>query len=93
MAMTEAYVHAGELHRAEGDISRAFGAYEARLRSFVSAKQKAALGFRGFFAPETSLALWARNAIVHALSNRFFGKRLLARSLHDDLELLEYLAA
>ena len=84
---------AGELHRADGDFARAFAAYDARLRSFVTAKQKAALWFRGFFAPQTALALKARNLAVHALSIRFLAKRLLARSLHDDLELPQYLAA
>ncbi|MGE5277629.1 MAG: FAD-binding domain [Acidobacteriota bacterium] len=93
LAMIEAYVLAGELHRAHGDVARAFLAYEARLRPFVTAKQKAALRFRAFFAPQTALALKARNAAVNALSIRFFAKRFLARSLHDDLELPEYVAA
>ena len=35
LAMTEAYVLAGELHRSAGDLRRAFAAYDARLRSFV----------------------------------------------------------
>ena len=38
--MIEAYVLAGELHRAGGDIVRALAAFEARLRSFVTLKQK-----------------------------------------------------
>lgn len=93
LAMIEAYVLAGELHRADGDFTRAFAAYDALLRSFVTAKQKAALGFRGFFAPQTTIALKVRNVAVHALAIRFFAERLLARSLHDDLELPEYFAA
>ncbi len=93
LAMTEAYVLAGELHRTGGDFARAFAAYEARLRSFVTAKQKAALRFRGFFAPESVLTLKMRNLAVDALSIPFLTKRLLARSLRDDLDLPEYLAA
>jgi len=92
LAMTEAYVLAGELHRAAGDFTRAFAAYDGRLRSFVTAKQKAALGFRGFFAPRTALGLRVRNLVVETLSIRFVARRLLARSVHDDLELPEYLA-
>lgn len=93
LAMAEAYVLAGELHRAGGDFTRAFTAYDERLRSFVTAKQKGALGFRGFFAPRTALGLRVRNLVVKTLSIRFVAKRLLARSVHDDLELPEYVAA
>lgn len=93
LAMLEAYVLAGELHRAGGDFTRAFAAYDARLHAFVAAKQKAARLFRGFFAPKSWLGLKVRNVAVVALSNRFIAKRLLARSLRDDLELPEYLAA
>ena len=92
LAMLEAYVLAGELHRADGDFARAFESYDARLRSFITAKQKAALGFRGFFAPQTALALKARNALVNALSIGFLAKRFLATQLRDDFELPEYSA-
>ena len=90
LAMVEAYVLAGELHRANGEFTRAFAAYEARLRSFVTAKQKSALGFRSFFAPETALGLKARDVVVKALSTAFVAKRFLARWLTDDLELPHY---
>ena len=90
--MLEAYVLAGELHRADGDFARAFESCEARLRSFITAKQKAALGFRGFFAPQTALGLKARNALVNALSIGFLAKRFLATQLRDDFELPEYSA-
>ena len=93
LAMTEAYVLAGELHRAAGDFRRAFAAYDTRLRAFVTAKQRAALRFRGFFAPQTALGLTVRNLVVHALSIPLVATPLLARSLHDDLVLPEYLAA
>jgi 2-polyprenyl-6-methoxyphenol hydroxylase-like FAD-dependent oxidoreductase len=92
LAMIEAYVLAGELHRAAGDIGRALTAFEKRLRSFVILKQKSALRFRGFFAPRTALALKMRNVAVSALSIPFFGNRLLVSSLHDDLALPDYLA-
>jgi 2-polyprenyl-6-methoxyphenol hydroxylase-like FAD-dependent oxidoreductase len=91
--MTEAYVLAGELHRTGGDLTRAFAAYDARLRSFATAKQKAAVRLRGFFAPETALALKARNVAIDALGIAFFTGWLLARFLQDDLDLPKYLAA
>jgi 2-polyprenyl-6-methoxyphenol hydroxylase-like FAD-dependent oxidoreductase len=93
LAMIEAYVLAGELYQAGGDLARAFAAYETRLRPFVAAKQHAALRFRSFFAPQTALALKLRNVAVNALRFRFLAKRWLGRSVHDDLELPEYLAA
>jgi 2-polyprenyl-6-methoxyphenol hydroxylase-like FAD-dependent oxidoreductase len=92
LAMIEAYVLAGELHRADGDIVRALAAFEARLRSFVTLKQKAALRFRAFFAPRTALALRVRNLAVRALAMPFVGNRLIGGSLRDDLVLPDYLA-
>lgn len=93
LAMLEAYVLAGELRRSAGDIAPALAAYEARLRSLVAAKQKAAIRFRGFFAPETTLTLAIRNLAVHLFSVRFVAARLLAGSFNDDLELPDYRAA
>jgi 2-polyprenyl-6-methoxyphenol hydroxylase-like FAD-dependent oxidoreductase len=93
LAMTEAYVLAGELHRARGDHARAFAAYQARLHEFVTAKQNGAVGFRGFFTPKTSLGLHVRNAIVHTLSFPYLEKLLVSRSLRDNLELPLYDAA
>jgi 2-polyprenyl-6-methoxyphenol hydroxylase-like FAD-dependent oxidoreductase len=93
LAMTQAYVLSGELHRAAGDFAKAFAAYEARLRSFVTTRQKGALWFRGFFAPRSHLGLRVRNLIVNALSSPLLARRVIARSLRDDLELPRYLAA
>jgi 2-polyprenyl-6-methoxyphenol hydroxylase-like FAD-dependent oxidoreductase len=93
LAMTEAYVLAGELHRANGDYARAFAAYETRLQTFVTAKQKTALSYRGFFAPASSFSLKVRNAAVHALAIPHLTKLLVARSFRDELTLPHYLAA
>ncbi|HUH95158.1 MAG TPA: FAD-binding domain [Casimicrobiaceae bacterium] len=92
LAMLEAYVLAGELHRANSDTPRAFAAYERRLRRLVTARQDSAAWFRGFFAPETTLGLAVRSLAVHAFGLPFVAKPLVARSLRDDLELPEYAA-
>ena len=92
LAMTEAYVLAGELHRADGQILHALAAFEARLRAFVAAKQKAALRLRSFFAPRTRLALEARNVVVRALALPIIGDQLVRRSLQDDFVLPDYRA-
>jgi 2-polyprenyl-6-methoxyphenol hydroxylase-like FAD-dependent oxidoreductase len=92
LAMLEAYVLAGELHRAGGQIATALAAYETRLRAFVTARQRAALRLRQFFAPRTALALWLRNVAINALAAPMLGRRLLARALRDDFVLPDYLA-
>ena len=83
LGMVEAYVLAEELDRAREDFSRAYAAYEGRLRAFVARKQKAAVRFRGFFAPRTRLALTVRKLAIRAMSMPFMAKRLLARSLDE----------
>jgi 2-polyprenyl-6-methoxyphenol hydroxylase-like FAD-dependent oxidoreductase len=90
LAMIEAYVLAGELSRSGDDVVKGFAAYEARLRSFVSDKQKAALWLRGFFAPRTAMALALRNFAVNLMSVPFVASRLVSRSLSDRLELPDY---
>jgi 2-polyprenyl-6-methoxyphenol hydroxylase-like FAD-dependent oxidoreductase len=90
LGMLEAYVLAGELHRAGGDCLRALAAYEGRLRTFVSRKQKGATFFRGFFAPQTALGLMVRNLGIHVFALPVFGKWFWARALHDDFTLPEY---
>src|SRR3954471_13779681 len=68
LGMLEAYVLAGELHRADGDCAVAWAAAESRLQTFVRSKQKGALWFRGFFAPQTALGLMLRNVGVRAFA-------------------------
>src|SRR5271163_3282866 len=53
LAMTEAYVLAGELKRADGDHRQAFEAYETRLRPFIDGKQTGAAKLISFFATRT----------------------------------------
>lgn len=89
LAITEAYVLAGELQRAEGDHRHAFDAYETRLRPFIKAKQAGAQQFIGFFATRTRFGLWFRNMAMrtmnfHPLANLFAG------SVRDDFELPDY---
>ncbi|MAQ19880.1 MAG: hypothetical protein CMN30_34385 [Sandaracinus sp.] len=88
LAMTEAYVLAGELSRAPHP--EAFAAYEERLRPLLQAKQAAAPSFAGFFAPRTRAGLFARDWAVR-LSNLPGLARLFAgASLRDDFDLPDY---
>jgi 2-polyprenyl-6-methoxyphenol hydroxylase-like FAD-dependent oxidoreductase len=90
LAMTEAYVLAGELVCARGDYWRAFDAYETRLRRFVEAKQGAAQKYLPVFATQTRLGIWFRNLAMRAMDFRPLAGLLLTRSVRDDFELPDY---
>jgi len=89
LAMTEAYVLAGELGRAEGDHRRAFDAYERRLRPFIETKQASAARLIPFFATRTRLGLWVRNLAMRTMNLGPLAT-LLAGSVRDDFELPDY---
>ncbi|HEU4663095.1 MAG TPA: FAD-dependent monooxygenase, partial [Dokdonella sp.] len=90
LAMTEAYVLAGELDRCGGDISAAFARYEALLRPFLAAKQAAAVRFAPAFAPKTALGVRFRDAVTHLLRIPALADYFIGRDLRDDLVLPEY---
>jgi 2-polyprenyl-6-methoxyphenol hydroxylase-like FAD-dependent oxidoreductase len=89
LAITEAYVLAGELAHAGADYRRAFDAYQGLLRPFVEAKQAAAVRYIPFFATRTRFGLWLRNV---ALRSANFGPltRLFSGSVRDDFTLPDY---
>jgi 2-polyprenyl-6-methoxyphenol hydroxylase-like FAD-dependent oxidoreductase len=89
LAITEAYVLAGELARAGADHHRAFEAYEARLRPFIRSKQSGAAKNIPFFATKTRFGLWFR---IMAMRTMNFGPlaRLFAGTVLDDFELPDY---
>jgi 2-polyprenyl-6-methoxyphenol hydroxylase-like FAD-dependent oxidoreductase len=89
LAITEAYVLAGELARAGGDHRRAFDTYEARLRPFVEGKQAGAVRLISFFATRTRFGLWFRNVAMRAMNFRPMAT-LFAGSVRDDFELPDY---
>ena len=90
LAMTQAYVLAGELACARGDYRRAFDAYEARLRRFVEHKQAAARKFLPVFATQTRLGIRFRNLVMRTMNFRPLADLLLTRSVRDDFELPNY---
>lgn len=90
LAMTEAYVLAGELHKAAGDHQKAFKAYQDRLHSYVRDKQDAALGFADLFAPKSWFWLMIRDISLNLTSVPYLGKQLLASSFKSDLDLPDY---
>jgi 2-polyprenyl-6-methoxyphenol hydroxylase-like FAD-dependent oxidoreductase len=90
LALTEAYVMAGELHRARGDHERALAEYEKKLRPLLAVKQKSALGFAGFFAPRTEWGLFLRNWVVRLWSLPLIARLLVGRAVRDHFVLPKY---
>jgi len=62
MAVTGAYILAGELKESDGDYSIAFARYEEKMRPFVTAAQKMAEGAE-WFVPTTRFKLWMSRQI------------------------------
>jgi 2-polyprenyl-6-methoxyphenol hydroxylase-like FAD-dependent oxidoreductase len=90
LAMVEAYVLAGELARANGNISEACIAYDSLLHGFLEEKQRGAMRFISFFAARTNLGIWLRNQAMRAFNIGPVGRWVLTRTLRDDIELPEY---
>ncbi len=90
LAMTEAYVLAGELVCARGDYRRAFDAYEARLRPLVEHKQATAQKFLPVFATQTRMGIWFRDLVMRTMNLRPLADLLLTRSVRDDFALPNY---
>jgi 2-polyprenyl-6-methoxyphenol hydroxylase-like FAD-dependent oxidoreductase len=90
LAMTQAYVLAGELRRAGGEHAPAFAAYEARLRGFIEGKQKSARAFAAYFAPRTPLGVFIRNQATRLMAAPGVAKLMLGRNIGDDIELPDY---
>lgn len=92
LAMLEAYVLAGELHRAGGDYRVAFRRYEQRLQPFLRKKQESALTMVAFFAPKNRLQMALSRLAIQATALPYLSKFLLGQMLQDDIELPEYAA-
>ena len=90
LAMLEAYLLAGELHRAESDFRTAFGRYQSMVRPFIEHKQRGAQRFASAFAPRTTPGVWVRNRLSRLLSQPNIGDWMIQRQLHDDFQLPDY---
>jgi 2-polyprenyl-6-methoxyphenol hydroxylase-like FAD-dependent oxidoreductase len=90
LALTEAYVLAGELKRSGNDYGQALRRYEHRLRPLIESKQKAARNFAASFAPRSTLGLWVRNQATKLMTIPMVADLLIGGDLRDDLELPEY---
>ncbi|HEY1801593.1 MAG TPA: FAD-binding domain [Terriglobales bacterium] len=90
LAMTAAYILAGELHRAKGDYAKAFARYQQLFAPFVANKQKIALRFAGTFAPKSKFSMFLHNQVMNLLRIPWIADLAVGRDLSDRIELPEY---
>jgi 2-polyprenyl-6-methoxyphenol hydroxylase-like FAD-dependent oxidoreductase len=91
LAMTGAYVLAGELTKVSGRYAEAFANYEKVLRAFIETKQRGAERFAGAFAPKTSWGLFVRNQVIRATAIPGIARYTFGRDIVDQLTLPDYL--
>jgi 2-polyprenyl-6-methoxyphenol hydroxylase-like FAD-dependent oxidoreductase len=90
LAMTAAYVLAGELAAADGRHAEAFRNYEKRMRDYVGSKQKAAERFSAAFAPRTRWGLFLRNQVINACALPGLATLAFGRDIVDTFPLPDY---
>lgn len=90
LAMTAAYVLAGELAKADGRHEEAFRRYETVLRTYIETKQAGARRFAGALAPRTHWGLWFRNQVMNAFAIPGVARLTFGREVMDSLRLPEY---
>jgi 2-polyprenyl-6-methoxyphenol hydroxylase-like FAD-dependent oxidoreductase len=90
LAMTGAYILAGELAKAAGQHDIAFANYEKLLRGFVEKKQRGAERFASSFAPKTQLGLFFRNQVTRAAAIPGLARLTFGRDIIDTLQLPDY---
>lgn len=90
LAMTGAYILAGELAKSGGDHAIAFAQYEEVLHPFIARKQRAAERFAGAFAPKSRAGIFIRNQVTRAMALPFVSRLAMGRLLADALVLPSY---
>jgi 2-polyprenyl-6-methoxyphenol hydroxylase-like FAD-dependent oxidoreductase len=90
LAITEAYVLAGELKIAGNDHGAAFAAFERKLKPLIERKQKSARNFASSFAPRTRFGLWFRDQMTKLMIVPFIAEALVGADVRDDFELPDY---
>jgi len=91
LAMTAAYVLAGELATSQHQPQEAFRRYEERLRPFIQSKQRAAERFAAAFVPRTRLGVLFRNQVIKTFRVPAIARIVIGRDIRDDqFELPQY---
>ena len=90
LAMTAAYVLAGELAKTPDRHDEAFGKYEELLRAFIETKQRGAERFASAFAPKTRWGLFLRNQVIRLCAVPGLARLSFGRDIADSLKLPDY---
>ncbi len=90
LAMTAAYVLAGEMAAESDRPKEAFTRYQQVLDAFIRSKLRAARQFAGSFAPKTQLGIFMRNQITKTFRIPAIANLVIGRGLLDWLELPAY---
>jgi 2-polyprenyl-6-methoxyphenol hydroxylase-like FAD-dependent oxidoreductase len=90
LAITAAYVMAGELIKASGRHEEAFRNYEALLRGYIGSKQEGAERFSAAFTPRTRWGLFMRNQVIKASAVPGLARLAFGRDIIDKLSLPDY---
>ncbi|KAI4168747.1 MAG: hypothetical protein LQ346_009034 [Caloplaca aetnensis] len=100
LAMTGAYVLAGEVCKNRGDVAAGLKGYEERMRPIIEDMQKIPPLIFAFMAPQTAWGLWLRNNIfafvawtnILEFAQRFFGGSSFAGTEKYSLPDYEWVA-
>jgi len=95
LAMTGAYLLAGEVCSHQGDLAAGLRGYEERTRPIINELQKIPPGIPGIIAPQTAWRIWLRNNIfafitwsgVLQFAQKYFGGAFAST---DQYKLPEY---
>jgi hypothetical protein len=68
----------------------AFARYEQRLRTFIEAKQRAALALMSFSVPRSRFALLLGTQVTKLLNLPFVAELAVGRQIRDRLNLPDY---
>ncbi|KAF3393745.1 Uncharacterized protein F1880_004922 [Penicillium rolfsii] len=95
LALTGAYLLAGEVGKHPGDLAAGLRGYEEQIRPLIDRMQKIPPLIPGMFAPQTAWGIWLRNSIFAFLCwsrlPSLFEKFLGTASAHNDgYQLPEY---
>ena len=92
LAIVGAYVLAGELAQAQGDLCAALARYEALMRPYATKGQAGARNVGPFFAPRTRHGLALRNLFYRVMTSRLFIGQFekMVKASASDFELPRY---
>jgi len=92
LAIVGAYVLAGELAHAQGDVCAALARYEVLMRPYATKGQEGAKNVGRFFAPRTRHGLALRNLFYRVMTSRLFIHQFekMVKASASDFELPRY---